>query len=378
MSGALRPRFSTEVLPLDCATGRFAAESVLAAWPVPHFRRSTMDGYAVAARVTNGASETIPTLLNCARQDEQGCLAVLTGAPIPPMYDAVVMQEYVRQVPPATVMVTRPVAPGENVIDVGEDVEEGAAIIEAGEYLSPSRIAVLATQGVTAICVKSFTVGVAATGDEVVSAERVPETGQIRDCNSPYLSALFASRGLRPVSLGIVRDDETLLAEILARSLRECDAVVLSGGSSAGALDFTVKAILRLPGAEVFAHGLAVKPGKPTVLATVDGKLVVGLPGHPLSCAVVAHKVAWPLLCQVAGIVPHRAWEIKAQLSRAVSSVPGRRDFIPVSLERGVATPFMAKSAAIQVLARADGLLTIPEDCEGLNAGAEVAVEIWR
>lgn len=376
--GELTPRYSTEVLPLECASGRVAAVSVAAAWPVPHFRRSTMDGFAVTARVTTGASEAIPTLLNRARQDEQGCLAVLTGAPIPPLYDAVVMQEYVRSVPPATVMVTRPVAPGENVMDVGEDVEAGSTLVAEGEYLSPSRIAVLATQGVTTVRVKVFRVGIVASGDEVVSAGQLPGLGQIRDSNSPYLTAYLASRGLAPVNYGIIRDDETLLTEVLAHSLQECDAVVLSGGSSAGALDFTVRAILRLPSAEVLAHGLAVKPGKPTVLAIVGGKLVVGLPGHPLSCAVVAHKVAWPLLCHAAGVIPSRTWEVTAALSRAVASVPGRRDFIPVSLEHGMATPLSAKSAAMGVLARADGLLTIPEDCEGLNAGAQITVEMWR
>lgn len=374
----LTPRGATELLPIECASGRVAAESVVASCPVPHFRRSTMDGLAVTARVTTGASETIPALLNRDRQDAQGCVAVLTGAPVPYPYDAVVMQEYVRQVPPATLMVTRPVASGENVMDVGEDVEAGSTLVTEGEYLSPSRIAVLATQGVTAVSVKVFKVGIVATGDEVVSVEQVPGIGQIRDSNSPYLTAYLASRGLAPMNYGIIRDDETLLTEVLAHSLQECDAVVLSGGSSAGALDFTVKAILRLPAAEVLAHGLAVKPGKPTILATVGGKLVVGLPGHPLSCAIVAHKVAWPILCRAAGVIPPRTWEVTAALSRAVASVPGRRDFIPISLERGVATPLLAKSAAIQVLARADGLLTIPEDCEGLNAGAEVAVEIWR
>lgn len=378
VGSVLTPRCSTELLPLAHAAGRFAGEPVLASWPVPHFRRSTMDGFAVVARVTTGASEALPALLSLARPDAQGCLAVLTGAPISPPYDAVVMQEYAEQVHSDTIMVTRPVAPGENVMDVGEDVEEGTTLVAAGQCLSPSSIAVLATQGITSVRVKSFKVGIIATGDEVVPLERVPQAGQIRDCNSPYLTSLFASRGLTPVYLGIIRDDEAWLAEALARGLAECDALVLSGGSSAGVLDFTTKAILRLPSAEVLVHGLAVKPGKPTVLAIASGKLVVGLPGHPLSCAVIAHKVAWPLLCQAAGFVPPAEWESIALLSRAVSSVPGRRDFIPVSLEHGVAAPLSAKSAAIQVLSLAQGLLTLPEECEGLSAGARIAVEIWR
>ncbi len=367
-----------EAVSLVNAVGRLAAEPVVASWPVPHFRRSTMDGFAVVARVTAGANETLPALLGLARQDAQGCLAVLTGAPIPPPYDAVVMLEYAEQLQGDTVMVMRPVAVGENVMDVGEDVEEGMTLVSAGKYLSPSDIAVLATQGVTQVKVKSFKVGVVSTGDEVVSPEQVPQAGQIRDCNSPYLTALFAGRGLTPVYLGVVRDDEAVLAEVLARGLSECDALVLSGGSSAGALDFTTNAILRLSRAEILVHGLAVKPGKPTVLATAGGKLVVGLPGHPLSCAIIAHKVAWPLLCQAAGFSDPEVWESTAVLSRAVPSVPGRRDFIPVKLERGVATPLLAKSAAIQVLSSAHGLLTLPEECEGLNAGAQAAVEMWR
>jgi len=337
-----------------------------------------MDGFAVVARGTVGASESVPALLQLGRQDEQGCVAVLTGAAIPFPYDAVVMQEYTERLSDETVLATRPVASGDNVMDVGEDVLAGSLLISPGERLSPSDIAVLATQGVTAVRVRSFTVGIISTGNEVVPIAAAPQVGQIRDCNAHYLAAFCASRGVTSVSLGIVEDDEAELALVLAAGLAQCDALVLSGGSSAGALDFTSQAILRLPAARIAVHGLAIKPGKPTVLATVGGRLIVGLPGHPLSCAVVAHKALWPLVCLAAGLLPPPAWEVEAELSRAVASVPGRRDFIPVRLERGSAIPLMAKSAAIQVLSQADGLLTLPEECEGYNARTRVHVELWR
>lgn len=367
-----------EVVPLAHAVGRRVAATITATFPVPHFRRSTMDGYAVRARATLGASEVLPAILTPGGKGVDACMAVLTGGAIPEGFDAVVMSEYVEDPGDGTILVTRPVAPMENVMDVGEDVPLGATLLNAGEVISPHHVGVLAAEGISQVPVSVFRVGVLATGNEVVPMEAVPLEGQIRDLNSHLLCALLHQYSFEPHYLSIARDDESELRAVLAEGLDNCDALVMSGGSSAGALDFTERVIMGLPGGKVLVHGLAVKPGKPTILGTASNRLIIGLPGHPLSCAVMAQVVALPLLCHCAGFRASSPARVVATLSRALPSSPGRRDYVPVCIEGHMALPLLAKSAAIEVLAKSDGLLVLDEDCEGLNAGATVTVELWR
>jgi molybdopterin molybdotransferase len=355
---------------LGCVSSR----GLFAGSPLPHFARSTMDGYCLRAADTNGASESIPAML--ARGVE--IHPVLTGGPIAAGTDAVVMLEYTEELEDGTVLVSRPVAVGENILAVGEDVPQGTELVRAGEILTARKLALLAAFGYDEIPVRDFRVLILSSGNEIVPVSEQPSLGQVRDINAYYLHAMCCRMGLSAVCGGIVPDDATQLYEALLGGITQYDAVLLSGGSSAGSLDYSRSVIDRLGTPGVLVHGLMIKPGKPTIVGSCHGKLVLGLPGHPLSCALTAHTVARPLLSHAAGLVKREPLMIEGRLVRPIASAPGRRDHIPVLVERGNVFPLLSKSASISALARSNGLLTIDEGCEGLSEGAAVSVEFWE
>jgi len=363
--------------PLAEIVGSIMAENVSAPCNVPHFRRSTMDGYAVVASATHGASDSLPAMLHLEDPKLPLCARVHTGDIVAADFDAVMMLEYAEELPDGTVLLSRAIAQGENIMAVGEDIAENSLILPAGQQVTPHDVGVLAALGFASIKTRDFRIGILSTGNELVPHACVPQVGQMRDINSPLLTSLFRAAGFAVHHCGIFRDDEAALTQALALALEQYDAVVLSGGSSAGAVDFTERAVnnLGLPG--VLVHGLAVKPGKPTILGVIRGKLVVGLPGHPLSCAVMAEMVALPLLRYAAGALATVPVCQNVVLARPVASVPGRRDFVPCRVLGQEAIPQQSKSAAIQVLAASQGLLVITEECEGYSAGTMVSVELW-
>jgi len=363
--------------PLADIVGSIMAEDVLALCNVPHFRRSTMDGYAVVAATTHGASDSLPALLHLGESKLPICARVHTGDFVPTGFDAVIMLEYAEELTDGTVLLSRSVAEGENIMGIGEDIAESSLVLRQGQQVTPHDVGVLAALGLARMKTRDFRVGILSTGNEIVPHTCIPHIGQMRDINSPLLTSLFRAAGFAVQYCGIFRDEELALTKALELALEQYDAIVLSGGSSAGAVDFTERALnnLGLPG--VLVHGLAVKPGKPTILGVVRGKLVVGLPGHPLSCAVMAEMVALPLLRYAAGALAALPIGQNAVLARPVASVPGRRDFVPCRLMGQEAAPLQSKSAAIQVLAASQGLLVIPEDCEGYGAGTVVNVQLW-
>lgn len=363
--------------PLTELVGSIIGEDVYAPCPVPHFRRSTMDGYAVVAADTHGASESLPAMLHLSDSKLPMCERVYTGDLVREAFDAVMMLEYAEELLDGTVLLSRPIAAGDNIMGVGEDIAANSLALGQGRQATSHDVGVLAALGKTGVKTRDFRVGIISTGNEIVPYECLPQVGQMRDINSPLLMSLFQTAGFRVQYYGIFRDDEVSLTKALAMALEQTDAVVLSGGSSAGALDFTERAVnnLGLPG--VLVHGLAVKPGKPTILGAVRGRLVVGLPGHPLSCAVMAHMVALPLLRFAAGAKASMPMYASVVLARPLASLPGRRDFIPCRLSGQEAWPQQSKSAAIQVLAASQGLLVVPEECEGYSAGTTVNVRLW-
>jgi len=341
-----------------------------------------MDGYAVVASTTHGASDSLPAMLYLGDPKIGDlklplCARVHTGDIVAADFDAVMMLEYAEELPDGTVLLSRSIAAGENIMAVGEDIAEGSLVLPAGQQATPHDVGVLAALGLATIKTRDFRVGILSTGNEIVPHDCVPQVGQMRDLNSPLLTSLFRAAGFAVHHCGIFRDDESALTQALELAVAQFDAVVLSGGSSAGAVDYTERAVnnLGLPG--VLVHGLAVKPGKPTILGVISGKLVVGLPGHPLSCAVMAEMVALPLLRYAAGAMVTLPVCQNVVLARPVASVPGRRDFVPCRLVGQEAIPQQAKSAAIQVLAASQGLLVITEECEGYSAGSMVSVELW-
>ncbi|RDV83671.1 molybdopterin molybdenumtransferase MoeA [Ammonifex thiophilus] len=382
---SMRP-WPVEEVGLGDALGRVLAQDLAAKEDVPGFDRSTVDGYAVRAADTFGASEGLPAILRLAGEvcmgspPEKGLThgeawRISTGGMLPEGADAVVMVEYTEELDEETVAIYRPVAPGENVVRRGDDVQAGRVILPAGRRLRPADVGLLATCGWDRVPVfRKPRIGVIGTGDEIVEVGQVPGPGQVRDVNTWSLAAAVTAAGGEPVRYGVVRDRLPEIKEMLARALEECDGVCLAGGSSVGVRDLTLEAIEDLPGTKVLFHGLAVRPGKPTLGAVVNGKPVVGLPGHPVSALVVFHFLFRPLL------EPEKEnpLPLRARLTRSLSSAPGREDFVPAELgvEEGVtiARPILGKSGLIAWLARAQALIHLPLDAEGAAAGDWVDV----
>jgi len=302
------------------------------------------------------------------------CVAVSTGGDLPEGADAVVMVENTENYGDGLIGIMDPAAPGNNIIFKGDDVSPGDMILPAGTVISPHDTGILSALGHTVMKVRSKpVVGVISTGDELVEPSQVPGRGQIRDVNTPMLMAAMVSSGAVAVDYGIIRDDETALRDAVLKAVAESDIVLLSGGSSAGMRDLTAR-VIESAGEMIF-HGIAMKPGKPTILGVISGKPVFGLPGHPVAALFVTGLFVRPLISHLMGSKPVRR-STKAQISEAVSSNHGRAEYMAVHLDDSgkVAQPIRGKSGLITSLALADGYICIPRDSEGLPKGAEVEV----
>jgi molybdopterin molybdotransferase len=390
---AFRPghRTGIEEVPLACAWGRVPAADVSAHEALPGFDRSSVDGYAIRARDTFGASETIPAYLRAAGSvrmgavaedpvDPQSAVAVPTGGMLPDGADAVVMIEHTQEATPGTIEVVRPVAPGENVVRSDEDVAVGATIVSAGRPLRAQDVAILAACGAVRIDVHAAPrVTILATGDEVVAPETRPlPPGHVRDALSASIGALVGEAGGRPAPPQIVADDRHALQQALADAVGGSDLVVICAGSSVGARDETAGAVAALSSSVIWCHGLAIKPGKPTLLAQADEIPIIGLPGNPRSALVIFRLIGMPLLRLVGGwTVQPPAATVRARLSRDLPSAAGRLDVVQVRLAGELAEPIFGPSALLSVLTTADGYLIIPEDANGLSAGEAVDVILY-
>ncbi|MGH3245774.1 MAG: molybdopterin molybdotransferase MoeA [Trebonia sp.] len=387
-----RPAYRTplESVPLAAALHRVPAAEITAPSPLPGFVRSTVDGFAVRAADTYGASDALASYLELLGAVRMGaaptttvrpgsCVAMPTGGVLPAGADAVVMVEYTAETIPGTIEVTRPVAPGSGLVRADEDVAEGAALVPAGRPLRAPDLGLLAAAGVTAVAAHARPrVAVISTGDEVVpphTAELAP--GQVRDATASALAGLIADAGGEPVYAGIVADEPGALKSRLHEVIPEADLIVVSAGSSVGARDETAAAVAAI--GEVWCHGLAIKPGKPTLLAECSGIPLIGLPGNPLSALVVFGQIGVPLLWRTAGCeTPPPAPSTRAKLSRDLASAAGRLDVVQVSIRDGMAEPLFGPSALLSILTRADGYLIIPEPATGLDAGTDVEVTLYR
>ncbi len=386
----------SEIVSLDAALGRVLAVDAIAAETLPSFARATMDGYAVRAADTHGASEQSPAYLRVAGDVPTGvvpdravgareAIRTHTGAMLPPGADAVVMVEDTNLLPGAgEVEVVAAAAPGENVLTVGEDVERGAVAVPAGRRLRAADVGGLAALGVTRVAVRERPrVAIVSTGDEVVPADVRPRAAQVRDVNATTVAAVVREAGGVPIACGIAPDEPRALETALRAAMEGADALVLSAGSSVSARDLTADTVGRLGVPGVLVHGIAIKPGKPTVLALCDGTPVVGLPGNPASALVVAWRIVAPLVRLLGGETPSSAAEhagaLNAVLEVPVPSRPGREDYVPCTLahdEAGSvrARPLFGSSNLIFTLVRADGLIAVPLDRSGLAAGERVRV----
>lgn len=378
-------------VPLTEALGRELARPVVAREDVPGFDRATMDGYAVRAADTFGAREGEPVLLRLTGEVAMGqpagvkvnpgeAVAVATGSMLPPGADAVVMIENTDVLGDNRVAIYKPVAPGQDLVRRGSDVRAGATVLTAGHRLRPQDLGVLASLGIGRVPVyEPWRVGILATGNEIVAPETRPGPGQVRDINSYTLYGLVRECGAEATLYGIVPDDlETLTARV-REALAENHLVFLSGGSSVGTRDLTVQVLSRLGQPGLLFHGIAIRPGKPTLAALAGGKMIFGLPGHPVS-AMVSFKVLLEPLLRYGGYNHRQGKVLAATLDRQVTSTPGREDYLRVRLERGpegmLAVPLPGGSSLISTMVQADGLVTIPLEEEGLEAGTRVEVEL--
>lgn len=387
-----------EQVSLAAALARITAAPLTAPEPLPPFARATMDGFAVRARDTFGCSESEPGLMTVIGEIAMGsapggltlqpgqAAAIWTGGALPAQADSVVMLEYSHRLDERTVEIQRPVAPGDNVIRPGEDYDRSALVLPRGHRLRPQDLGVLAGLGITTVSVhRRPRVAIISTGDELVAPEHPPGPGQIRDINSTTLAALVAECGAEPVPLGITADSPDALTGACRQALDlPADVILLSGGSSVGRRDFTLEVFARLERTEILAHGVSIRPGKPTILARRDQVALYGLPGHVGSAIVVFHLLVRPLLNHLAGDPTAPGLQrIRAITSEQIPSVIGREDYVRVTLDHlsspplPRATPVYGKSGLLNPLVRADGLLVIHRDTEGMDEGETAEVLLF-
>jgi molybdopterin molybdotransferase len=384
-----------EIVDLADSLGRIAAERIVAQENLPPFSRSTVDGYAVRSADTFGASESSPSLFSIIGEVSMGQQAAMellsgqavvipTGGMLPKGADAVVMLEYTEQPDSNTLLVLKTAAPGENIVARGEDLQLGSTIIDQGQRIAPKNIGALAACGCTHVPVrKRLKVAIISTGDELVDIDQPLSFGQIRDINSFALGAMLSEIGCTVRRLGIVKDDFKQFFAALSDAVATCQLVIISGGSSVGARDYTVKAIDALGKPGILVHGISVKPGKPTIYGIVGKVPVFGLPGHPVAAMTVCEQLVKPAARKLMGqtrVLDNLG--VPAQIRRNVASAPGRDDFINVRLSKQddgyVATPLLGKSGLISIMAQADGMIHIPSNKSGLYDGDLVKVVLTK
>jgi len=383
----ISPRPVTETVPVESSSGRILSAEVTADTDIPGFDRSVVDGYAVRAADTSGAGEAIPALLHCTGRIAMGqrdtkatvgpgtCTYIPTGGVLPAGADAVVMVEYTEEVSD-TVLVKKTVSHGENVLLHDEDFKKGETVFSAGRRISPQVAGVLAACGCAMVPVaRKPVVGIISTGNELVPVTVVPGPGQVRDANAPMLAAYLTEYGCIPRLYGIIPDERQAFEEVLSRAVPECDVVLLSGGSSKDDRDMTAAVIAAV--GEVLVHGIAIAPGKPTIIGQIAGKPVFGLPGHPASAFVVLIAIVRPLIDRMLGIPKPIQRTVRATLTANIPSQRGREEYVRVRVENGVATPLFGKSGLLNTLIQSDGLVCIPAGAEGLEQGTEIEVILW-
>jgi molybdopterin molybdotransferase len=375
------------------ALGRVTAEAICSPIPLPQFPRSTVDGYAVRAADTFGASESLPAYLRVVGEIHMGSSPgfdinqgetglIHTGGMLPDSCNAVVMLENTQQLGADMVEILRAVAVGENIIKVGEDVQTGEEVIPSGVRIRPAEIGGLVAMGILDLEVaKKPVVGIISTGDEVISPEGNLLPGQVRDINSYSLSALIDQTGAIPRRYGIFPDQADRLEAIAAQALEECDSVIITAGSSASARDLTAKVINTIGSPGVLVHGVSIKPGKPTILAVCNHKVVIGLPGNPVSALVIAGFFLVPVVESLLGLsIVGAHTRLHARLTTNVPSQAGREDWVAARLYSDptgyMVDPIFSKSNLIFSLVRANCLIRVPPDATGLSAGELVEVQL--
>jgi len=385
-------RLQTEVTPVEDSLGRVLAADIIAGDDLPAVDRSAVDGYAVIADETFSASPNNPVLLRLTSLDPTSdsplkageAAYVHTGSPMPGCSDAVVMIEFTNKIGPETIEVYKAVAPGDDVSWRGEDVRKGEIVLKEGTKLEPQDLGMLAALGLRKIQVyKRPAVGILSTGSELVPPGSEKRLGQVTDVNSIILSAMVRKSGGVSLPLGFVRDDFQSIRSRIMEGLEESDLLIVSGGTSEGQADLTVKAIDSLGERGIVVHGIAMRPGRPTALASVKGKPVINLSGYPVAAMIGFYLFGRPLLARMLRTAEDPEPHVRARVTRRIPSGAGLRSFVRVNVSKVgdmyLADPVRATgSGVISSMIRANGLLIIPEDVEGVDENEEVDVVLFR
>jgi molybdopterin molybdotransferase len=384
---------SSEKVRIEESLHRVLSKDIVSTINLPEFPRSTVDGFALKAKDTYGTSEKNPAILRMIGEIQMGQISdievtdgeavkVATGGMVPKGADAVEMVEYTEWVDSHILHAFKPVSPLENVIQIGEDVKSGEVVLHRGHLIRPQDIGLMAGIGRTEVRVfLRPRVAIISSGDEIVPIEAVPKPGEIRDINRYTIVSMVEETGAIPLFLGIARDRFDDLKEKIELGLKGAEMVIITGGSSVGTLDLTGEVLQSLSGTEILGHGVSIRPGKPTLLADINGKPFLGLPGHPVSAMVIFHFFGKPILKMLSGLSSKWVWhqmKVKAKAARNIPSVPGREDYVRVRLEEKNGTfwahPIFGKSGAISPLVNSNGLIKIGIDEEGLEEGEEAEV----
>ena len=375
----------SEKISLSDSYGRVLAKDIISEDNIPGFSRSVVDGYALISKDTVGASESIPAMLEFTGRIEMGtfskekitsgnCIYVPTGGNVPDGCDAVAMIEYCEAIG-EQVLVYRPLASGENMVLANEDFAKGKTAINAGTILRPQECGVLAALGFESVDVlKKPVIGIISTGNEIVEISEKPAFGKVRDVNTTLCSGFVQMHGCSPKIYGIIPDEKSVLESVIKKAAEECDAVLISGGSSKDEKDNTSKLIESL--GELLIHGISISPGKPTIIGKIADKPIIGLPGHPSSAYVVLFIIVSELLSAMQGR-ENRFNTVKAKITENVPSAEGREDYVRVFLKDGNARPLYSKSGLLNTLTDSNGTIRIPAGSEGHEAGDEVEVILW-
>lgn len=385
-------KLEEEEISILNALDRIIWEDIYSTINVPEFNRSTVDGYAVISKDTFGASESLPSFLKNVGEVQMGestgiilgsgeCCYVPTGGMLPENCDGVVMVEYSEVLDDATVCIQTAIAPKENILQLGEDVTKGQIIFYRGHKLRSQDIGVLAGMGLTKIKVyRKPKVSIISTGDEIVSPEEEVKPGQIKDMNTYSLATAVSKDGCEVVAMAVVKDNFALLRDRLTEFMKISDIVLVSGGSSMGTKDVTKDVINDLGEPGVFIHGLAVKPGKPTIVGKVQKKILFGLPGQPVSALVIYQTLVRYLIKYLHGgqeITPY----ITGELAVNIASAPGREHYVMVNIsqenEKNIIAPVHGKSGLLTMMTKSIGYIKIDTNQEGLVKGETVKVFLF-
>lgn len=386
-------RQEEEIIPIGEANGRITAFDVKAEEDIPGFHRSSVDGYAVISADTFGASESLPAQLQIIDEVKMGekplfslktgqAAYVPTGGELPGNADAVVMIEYTEDLNDGFIYIDKASAPGSHVVFKGDDVRAGSVVIKAGTCLRPQEIGALAALGICSVPVRrKLRVGILSTGDEIISIDEKPAGSQVRDINSHMLFAGLLRFGVEPRHYGIVRDDFDSIRQAVEKALPDSDIILISGGSSVGMKDETSRVIDSLGKPGVIVQGIAVKPGKPTIIGRIDDKAVIGLPGHPASAYTVFNIFVAYLIKVMSGCDESYTPVLRAEISCNYPSNAGREEFLPVSIRavdgKLYADPVFGKSGLITLLTEAKGYVHISRGSEGIDRGSMVEVILF-